>query len=75
MTVGLRERLAAMSDTGVSFADLVDELNVYKDGIPARQYDELWLFCWTLAKRRAILHSPGSNGEAWPDLANERGPQ
>jgi hypothetical protein len=55
MPFGLRERLAEMSDGGVTFAELVNELDVYKDKLPPRQYDELWLFCWTLAKRQAVL--------------------
>jgi hypothetical protein len=31
MTLGLRERLTEMSDDGVAFAGLVDELDIYKD--------------------------------------------
>jgi hypothetical protein len=67
MPNGIRERLAQMSDAGVSFAELVKELDVYKDRMPLRQYDELWLFCWALAKRQAVRPLSGSNGEAWPD--------
>jgi hypothetical protein len=69
MALGLREHLAEMSDRGVPFAELVDELDFHKEGMPQRQYDELWLFCWALAKRKASLRLPSSNGEAWPDLA------
>jgi len=68
MPLGLRERLAEMSDCGVSFAELVNELDVYKSNMPRRQYDELWLFCWALAKRQAARPHSSSNGEAWPDL-------
>jgi hypothetical protein len=68
MPFGLRERLAEMSDRGVSFAELVNELDVYKDKMPPRQYDELWLFCWALAKREAAIPLSRSNGEAWSDL-------
>jgi len=56
-----------MSDAGVSFAELVNELEIYKDRIPQRQYDELWLFCWTLAKRQAVHPLSNLNGEAWSD--------
>jgi hypothetical protein len=69
MTLGLRERLTEMSDDGVAFAGLVDELDIYKDKLPPRQYDELWLFCWALAKRQAAAIQSSSNGEAWPDLS------
>jgi hypothetical protein len=55
MPFRLRERLAGMSDAGASFTELVNELEIYKDQIPRRQYDELWLFCWVLAKRQAAL--------------------
>jgi hypothetical protein len=68
MPVGLREHLAELSDCVVSFAELVNELDVHKGRMPAREYDELWLFCWTLAKRRAALPHVRSNGEEWPDL-------
>jgi hypothetical protein len=68
MPVGLRERLAEMSEDGVAFAGLVVELDTYKDKLPPRQYDELWLFCWALAKRHAETVKSASNGEAWPDL-------
>ena len=68
MPHGLRERLAHMSDGGVSFAELVSELDVYKDRMLPRHYDELWLFCWALAKRQSALPLSGSNGEAWADL-------
>ena len=67
MPFGLRERLARMSDAGVSFAELVNELEIYKDRMPQRQYDELWLFCWTLAKRQAVHPLSNLNGEAWSD--------
>jgi hypothetical protein len=53
MPLRLRERLAQMSDAGVSFTGLVNELEIYKETMPQRQYDELWLFCWALAKRQA----------------------
>jgi hypothetical protein len=70
MPLGMRERLAEMSDCGVSFAELVTELDVYKDRMPPRQYDELWLFCWSLAKRQAKLPLSGSNGKPWADMAS-----
>jgi len=70
MPIG-RERLAEMSEGGVSFAELVTELEVYKERMTPRQYDELWLFCWALDKRQATtLPFSISNGEAWPDLAS-----
>jgi hypothetical protein len=69
MPNGLRERLAEMSDAGVSFSDLVAELDAYKDRISPRRYDELWLFCWALAKRQVERPVSGHNGEGWPDLA------
>jgi hypothetical protein len=69
MPVGIREHLADMSDCGVSFAELVCELDVYKDRMPPRQYDELWLFCWSLAKRQAARPLSGSNGDPWPGMA------
>jgi hypothetical protein len=62
-----RQRLAEMSEAGASFTELVSELDVYKDSMPQRQYDELWLFCWALAKRQAATPLSESNGEAWAD--------
>ena len=70
MPLGLRERLAEMSEDGVDFAGLVDELDTYKDKLPPRQYDELWLFCWALAKRHAVALKSTSNGEGWPDVSH-----
>jgi hypothetical protein len=67
MPFRLRERLAQMSDAGVSFSELVNELETYKDRMPQRQYDELWLFCWALAKRHVAHPVSGLNGEAWSD--------
>jgi hypothetical protein len=64
MLFGLRERLAEMSDAGSSLDELVSELDVYKDSMPPRQYDELWLFSWALAKRQASPPVSGMYGEA-----------
>ena len=69
MSRGLRERLARLSDDGASFTELVIELDVHKGRMPPRQYDELWLFCWALAKRQTALAPSSSNGEVWPDVA------
>lgn len=69
MSFRLRERLALLSDDGASFAELVGELDVYKDRMPQRQYDELWLFCWALAKRQVAHPVSRRNGEAWSDLS------
>ena len=69
MPFGLRERIAEKSDGGAPFHELVRELDAYKDRLSRRQYDELWLFCWALAKRRTDLPVSGSNGRAWSDLA------
>jgi hypothetical protein len=55
MPFGLRERIAEKSDSGAPFHELVKELDVYKDRLPQRQYDELWLFCWAVAKRQAAV--------------------
>jgi hypothetical protein len=52
MPIDLRERFAEMASSGASFAELVGELDRYKDQLLARRYDELWLFCWVLAKRQ-----------------------
>jgi hypothetical protein len=72
MPNGLREHLAEMSDAGVPFAELVVELDTYKDRISRRRYDELWLFCWALGKRQAAERFvAGRNGEGWPDLSRE----
>jgi hypothetical protein len=57
-----------MADSGVSFAELVGELDRYKDRLPARRYDELWLFCWALAKRQVERSISVRNGEERPDL-------
>jgi hypothetical protein len=67
MPNGLRERFADLSDAGVSFAELVVELDTYKGQLSRRRYDELWLFCWSLSKRQAERSISGSNGQAWPD--------
>ena len=69
MSFGLRERLALLSDDGASFAELVNELDIYKDTMPQRQYDELWLFCWTLAKRQIAHSLSGRNGDPWSHLS------
>jgi hypothetical protein len=69
MPNGLREHFAEMSDSGVSFDKLVTELNTYKDRLPQRRYDELWLFCWALSKRQASRPVSGANGETWPELS------
>ena len=65
MPNGLRERFTEMSDAGVSFSELVVELDTYKERISPRRYDELWLFCWALAKRQADRPPSGQNGERW----------
>jgi hypothetical protein len=65
---GLRERLAEMSDAGVSFPELIVELDTFKERLSRRHYDELWLFCWALAKRRAERPVARQNGQSWPDL-------
>jgi hypothetical protein len=65
MPFGLREHFAEMSDAGESLDELVSELDLYKDRIPPRQYDELWLFCWALSKRQSSLPVSGMYGEAW----------
>jgi len=67
MPNGLRERFADLSDAGVSFAELVVELDTYKAQLSRRRYDELWLFCWSLSKRQAERSISGHNGQAWPD--------
>jgi hypothetical protein len=69
MPNGLRERFAELSDSGVSFAELVVELDTYRDRLSRRRYDELWLFCWSLSKRQAERPVSGLNGEQWPDLS------
>jgi hypothetical protein len=56
-----------MSDAGVSFFELVVELDTYKERLSRRRYEELWLFCWALAKRQATRPVSGRNGESWPD--------
>jgi hypothetical protein len=68
MPFGLRERLAEMSDAGVSFDELVNELELYRERMPQRKYDELWLFCWALAKRQVSHPLSHQNGKAWSDL-------
>jgi len=68
MPNGLREHFADMADAGVSFAELVVELDTYKGRVSRRQYDELWLFCWSLSKRQAERSISGRNGADWPDL-------
>ena len=68
MPNGLRERFADLSDAGVSFAELVVELDTYKRQLSRRQYDELWLFCWSVSKRQAEHPISGRNGAEWPDL-------
>lgn len=75
MPNGLREHFAEMSDAGVSFSELVVELDTYKSRLSRRQYDELWLFCWALAKRQAERSVSGRNGEDWPDLSFEGWPE
>jgi hypothetical protein len=68
MPNGLRERFADLSDAGVSFAELVVELDTYKGQMSRRRYDELWLFCWSVSKRQAARPVSGRNGTDWPDL-------
>jgi hypothetical protein len=68
---GLRERFAAMSDAGASLRELILELDTYKERLSPRRYDELWLFCWALAKRRAGRPISRRNGEEWPDRSRE----
>jgi hypothetical protein len=75
MPNGLREHFAEMSDAGVSFSELVVELDSYKDRLSRRRYDELWLFCWALGKRQAERAVPGRNGEEWPDVSREGWPE
>jgi hypothetical protein len=75
MPNGLREHLAEMSDAGVSFSELVVELDTYKDRLSRRRYDELWLFCWALAKRQPERSVSGRNGQGWPDLSHEGWPE
>jgi hypothetical protein len=70
MPNGLREHFADMADAGVSFAELVTELETYKGRISRRRYDELWLFCWSASKRQADSPTSNRNGAAWPDLSN-----
>ena len=69
MPNSLRERFAEMSDAGGSFCELVVELDTYKERLSPRRYDELWLFCWALAKRQAERPLVGQKGKAWPDLS------
>ena len=69
MPNGLREHFADMADAGVSFAELVTELDTYKGRLSRRRYDELWLFCWALSKRQAERPISGRNGDDWPDLS------
>jgi hypothetical protein len=64
MPFRLRERLAEMSESGAPFDELVNELDYYKDSMPLRQYDELWLFCWALAKRQTKIPHSSLNGDA-----------
>ena len=68
MPNGLRERFTEMSDAGVSFSELVVELDTYKERISPRRYDELWLFCWALSKRQASRPVSGPNGDTSPEL-------
>jgi hypothetical protein len=68
MPNGLREHFADMSDAGASFAELIVELDTYRERIPRRRYDELWLFCWSLSREQAERPVSGQNGEGWPDL-------
>ena len=69
MPNSLRERFAEMSDAGASFCELVVELDTYKERLSPRRYDELWLFCWALAKRQAERPLVGQNGKGWLDLS------
>jgi hypothetical protein len=68
MPFGLRERIAEKSDGGAPFHELVRELDVYKDRLSQRQYDELWLFCWAVAKRRTAVPVSNLNGEPSTEL-------
>jgi hypothetical protein len=62
MPNGLRERFADLSDAGVSFSELIVELDTFKERLSPRRYDELWLFCWALAKRQAGRPVSSQNG-------------
>jgi hypothetical protein len=75
MPNGLREHFAEMSDAGVPFSELVVELDTYRDRLSRRRYDDLWLFCWALAKRQGERSVFVHDGERWPDLSCEGWPE
>jgi hypothetical protein len=68
MPVDLHYRLGEIGDSGGSFTDLVAELDRHRDGMSPRDYDELWLFCWVLAKRRVSRLAWDQDAELWPEV-------
>lgn len=65
----LRNRLENLSDGGASFPQLLAELDRDRYQLRASEYDELWLFCWALARRRPGPYgSPLWNEERWDEL-------
>ena len=56
----IRKKLETLADAGVSLPELDAELK--RHDLSTEEYDELWLYAWTLLERRASRVVIGANG-------------
>jgi hypothetical protein len=57
----LRGELEKLADTGVTIRELDAKLR--RCHLSSEEYDELWLYAWTLLERRASRMAIGQNGD------------
>jgi len=57
----LREELEKLADTGVTIRELDAKLR--RCELSGEEYDEQWLYAWTLLERRASRMVVGQNGD------------
>jgi hypothetical protein len=58
----LRGQLRMQAESGATLNELARELVEYKGPLSADEYEELWLYCWALTRREAMLSLWGGSG-------------